>query len=98
MMDMTVIAILTLHIRLPECNSLKEKRGRLQPVIHRLHHEFNLSVAEVAQQDSWREAVIACALVSNDLNFSQRVLSAIPVYFSGHWPDLELYDQTFEYL
>ncbi|MBA4379619.1 MAG: DUF503 domain-containing protein, partial [Anaerolinea sp.] len=35
-----MIGLLTLHLHLPACASLKEKRGRLKPLIHRLHREF----------------------------------------------------------
>jgi len=45
------VGILRLSFRLPDCHSLKEKRGQIKPVIARLHREFNISVAEVADQD-----------------------------------------------
>ena len=61
-----MLAILTIHLHLPACASLKEKRGRLKPLISRLHREFNVSVAEMDLQDKWQEAVIACAMVNSD--------------------------------
>jgi len=39
---MNVVA-LTLELHLPGCSSLKEKRGRLKPVLTALHREFNVS-------------------------------------------------------
>jgi len=35
-----MIATLTIHLHLPACASLKEKRGRIQPLIARLHREL----------------------------------------------------------
>ncbi|HEX7542302.1 MAG TPA: DUF503 domain-containing protein, partial [Anaerolineales bacterium] len=58
--------LLTLHLHLPGCASLKEKRGRLKPLLTRLHREFNVSVAEMDLQDKWQESVIACGMVNSD--------------------------------
>ncbi len=32
-----MLAALTIHLYLPACTSLKEKRGRIKPLISRLH-------------------------------------------------------------
>ncbi len=61
-----MIGTLSLHLRLPGCRSLKEKRGRIKPLIHRLHREFNVSVAEMDLQDAHQETVICCAMVGSD--------------------------------
>ncbi|OQY29775.1 MAG: hypothetical protein B6243_10930, partial [Anaerolineaceae bacterium 4572_5.2] len=37
------LGLLTLHIQISGCSSLKEKRGRLKPLLARLHREFNVS-------------------------------------------------------
>jgi uncharacterized protein len=37
-----MIGQLTIYLHLPGCASLKEKRGRLKPLLARLHREFNL--------------------------------------------------------
>ena len=73
------IGILTLEIHLPGCMSLKEKRSRLKPLLARLHREFNISAAEVDRNDSWQETILACALVSNDPNHTQRASSKCPI-------------------
>ena len=46
-----MLATLTIHLHLPACSSLKEKRGRIKPLMARLHREFNVSVAEMDLQD-----------------------------------------------
>jgi uncharacterized protein YlxP (DUF503 family) len=40
------IGLLTLHLSIPDCHSLKQKRSRVQPIIARLHREFNIAAAE----------------------------------------------------
>ncbi len=79
------IGVLTLRLHLPGCRSLKEKRGRLKPLMHRLHREFNLSVAEIEALDAWQRAVIACAVVSNDAVHAQRVLQKAQQWVETAW-------------
>jgi uncharacterized protein YlxP (DUF503 family) len=92
------ISLLTLHIQIPGCGSLKEKRGRIKPLLAGLHREYNLSVAEVDYQDKWQDALIACVLVSNDTAHSNRVMQAAIDFLSHRFPDLELVDQQIEWL
>jgi uncharacterized protein YlxP (DUF503 family) len=90
------LGLLTLRIQIPGCRSLKEKRSRLKPLLARLHREFNISTAEVDLQDSWDEAVIACALVSNDPAHTRRALQAVGEWVERHWPDISLVDDRIE--
>jgi uncharacterized protein len=93
--NMTV-GILTLYIHLPGCTSLKEKRRRLKPLLARLHREFNISAAEMDHLDAWQEAVLACALVSNDPSYTQRALQSIARWVENSWPDVSLMDEHLE--
>jgi uncharacterized protein len=90
------IGLLTLHLMLPGCTSLKEKRSRIKPVLARLHREFNVSAAEIDKHDAWREAVLACAVVSNDPSHNQRVLQKIVAYVESTWPDLNILNDQIE--
>ena len=92
------IGILTLHIQLPGCASLKEKRSRMKPLLTRLHREFNISIAEVDYQDSWQDALLAVALVSNDSRYTQRALTNVVRWIETNWPDINLIDDQLELL
>lgn len=91
-----MLATLRLHLHLAACSSLKEKRGRIKPLISRLHREFNLSVAEMDMQDSWQEAVITCAMVGNEGRHLEAALQAVCKWVEGNWPDGMVVDQTIE--
>ena len=91
-----MLATLTIHLHLPTCASLKEKRGRLKPLISRLHREFNISVAEMDLNDSWQEAVIACVMVNRDSAHLQRSMQAVSKWLAAHWPDGMIVDEKFE--
>ncbi|TFH33710.1 MAG: DUF503 domain-containing protein [Anaerolineales bacterium] len=92
------IGTLTVELHLPGCNSLKQKRSLLKPLLSRLHREFNISAAEIDQHDHHRSAFIACAIVSNDVKHIQRVLEKIPDWIENHRPDLQVVDQQFTLL
>lgn len=91
-----MLATLTIHLHLPACASLKEKRGRIKPLMSRLHREFNVSVAEMGLQDKWDEAVIVCAMVGNDQGFLQSALQTVAKWVEGNWSDGDVWEQKIE--
>lgn len=91
-----MIATLTIHLHLPSCASLKEKRGRLKPLLARLQREFNVSAAEMDLQDAWQEAVIVCAMVGNDPAHLQSAMQNVAGWVASHWPDGDVIKQKIE--
>lgn len=90
------IATLVIHLYLPGCGSLKEKRGRIKPLVNRLRREFNLSVAEVGLNDKWGEALIGCAMVGNDAAFLQSALETVRRWVGANWTDGDVWDEKLE--
>ena len=90
------IALLTLHLQLPGCSSLKEKRSRIRPILVRLHREFNVSSAEMDHLDHWHEAVLVCALVGNDASQCQRALQTVLQFTQNQFGDEEVFDHRIE--
>jgi uncharacterized protein YlxP (DUF503 family) len=91
-----MIGVLTIHLYLPGCTSLKEKRGRLKPLLARLHRHFNISVAEMDLQDKWQEACISCGMVGNNRAFLQSSLETVRKWTEANWPDGDVLDTNFE--
>jgi uncharacterized protein len=91
-----MLATLKIHLHLPTCASLKEKRGRIKPLISRLHREFNISVAEVDLNDSRQEAVIGCAMIGNDQAFLHSGLQNVAKWVEGNWSDGDVIKQKIE--
>jgi len=90
------LGVLTLHIHIPGCSSLKEKRRRLKPLLSRLHREFNLSVTEYDHHDVWQSSTIACAFISKDNGHTQRTLQKVIQWVESKWPDISLVDDQIE--
>lgn len=91
-----MLATLTIHLHIPACASLKEKRGRLKPLLARLHREFNVSVAEMDLQDTWQEAVIVCGMVGNGRGHLESALQTVAHWVERHWTDGDVIEQRIE--
>jgi len=72
-----VVGVCTIQLDIPANHSLKGKRSVLQPLLARLRKEFNVSVAEVDQQDAWQAATLGIACVSNDAAHAHGLLTRV---------------------
>lgn len=72
-----VVAVISWELSLPACGSLKEKRMVLKSLKDRLHHRFNVSVAETRHHDVWGLAELSVSLVTTDRRHADSVLAEI---------------------
>ena len=93
-----VIGLCTIDLHLPGANSLKDKRSVLKSVMRRVRNEFNVSIAEVEQQDVWRSAVIAVVAVSSDRAYAHGLLTRVVQWIERTRLDAELIDYQIEML
>ena len=75
-----VIGVLEVDLSIEQARSLKDKRMALRSLKERIRRSFNVSVAEVDDNDIWTHAVIGIAIVANDQQFANQVLSKIVDY------------------
>jgi hypothetical protein len=71
------VGTLIIQIPLPGIGSLKDKRRIVKSLTERLQSRFNISIAEIAAQDSHRIAVIGLAVVANEGSFVRRQLDTV---------------------
>ena len=69
-----VVGVLRLTLHIPGAASLKDKRQVVRKVVDRLRSRFNVSVAEVGDNDIWQRARIGISAVANDHSFVNEVL------------------------
>ncbi len=91
-----IVGVCTIQLHMPANGSLKGKRAVLKPLLARLHREFNVSTAEIDQQDSWQESKIAMACVSNDPTQAEQVLNHAVSWIELNRPDVQLVDWQIE--
>jgi uncharacterized protein len=92
------VGICKVKLRLPENLSLKGKRQVVKSVTARVKNKFNVSVAEVEDNDLWQLATIGICFVSNDKRFTNEVLSKVVELVVNSQGDFEMLDYEIEIL
>ena len=69
------VALGTVELHLPDVASLKDKRHVLKGLKEKVRARFEVSVAEVAHQNTWQRATLAVAYVSADARHANEVVS-----------------------
>ncbi len=72
-----IVGLLSVEIIIPGSTSLKGKRAVINRMKDRLHHKYNVSVAEVDFQEKWQRATMAIALVADNRKYAEQVLNDI---------------------
>ncbi len=83
-------ARLTFHLL--HATSLKSKRQVSRSLISRLRQKFNVSAAEVDNNDRWQTLVVGVAFVSNAYQHADHVLDLVLNYVQSLHLDAELVD------
>ena len=74
-MSVARVAVGTVELHLPDVGSLKGKRHVLKGLKDKLRRHFEVSVAEVDDQDMWQRATLAVAYVSGSSRHANEVIS-----------------------
>ena len=90
------VGLCRVSLRLPENHSLKGKRQVLKSLIARIHNRFNVSAAEIDDQDSWQMAAIGIAVVSNGDRHADQVLASVIAFIRQERLDAEIIDVSTE--
>jgi len=73
---MPAIGVLTLELYIEDAHSLKDKRHVVASLRQRLHHRFNVAVAEIDHQELWQRATVSVVTVSSARERANAVLSS----------------------
>ena len=90
-----VTVILKLKLDLPSVSSLKEKRRIVKSLIDRVKNKFNVSIAEVGDNDYLKSATIGAAVVSNDHSYGHQVIAKLVDKVRSH-PEIFIVDYSTE--
>lgn len=81
------VALLLVHLRFPDAQSLKAKRKDLQSVKAQLHGRHGLTVAEVDHQDVWQRATLAAALTGGSLSALEAAVDRVEGWLEDRFPE-----------
>ena len=91
------VATCVITLQLYAIRSLKEKRGVLKFLIHRLPKQFNIAVAETGNHDVWQSATISLVTVGNDAGRLHATLEKSVSWIQKNRPDLVIEDYSIEF-
>ena len=92
-----IVGLLSVRLRIPESQSLKDKRQVVKSLIARIRNKFNVSASEIGGNDLWQEAVLGMACVGNEKRFINQVLDKILDHIRSV-PTVDLVDFQIEIL
>ncbi len=90
------IGICTLYLSIPANHSLKGKRRVLKSLMARVRKDFNVSIAEVDQQDAWQAATLGIACICTDSAYAHGLLTKVVQAISAYRLDADVLDFSIE--
>ncbi len=78
--------IATVQIRLyaPWVHSLKEKRMVVKSLTAKIRNKFNVSIAEVEEQDTHQTVVLGAACVCDTVSFADSVIDTVIAFIEAN--------------
>lgn len=80
---------LSVEIRIPQAQSLKDRRQVVRSLLDGARHRFAVSAAEVGGQDTWQRATLGFAVVASEARLAEEVLDAIDRFLWDR-PEIEV--------
>ncbi|MDU5184686.1 MAG: DUF503 domain-containing protein [Peptoniphilus harei] len=79
-----IIGICTCEIFIFTANSLKSKRSVVKSIIEKSKNRFNISIAEVGENDKWQKSIIAFSTISNDQKIVEETIEKVINFFDSY--------------
>ncbi|UCD70509.1 MAG: DUF503 domain-containing protein, partial [Syntrophobacterales bacterium] len=75
--EQMIVGICHLDVIIPENHSLKGKRQVIKKIIDRVRNRFNISIAEVGDNELWQRSKLGMSLVGNNRRFVNSYLDRV---------------------
>ncbi len=79
-----IIGICTCEIFIFNANSLKSKRSVVKSIIEKSKNRFNISIAEVGENDKWQKSIIAFSTISNNQKIVEETIEKVINFFDSY--------------
>lgn len=93
----TVVGVLNVRLVIRSANTLKDKRRIIKSLKDRIKNNFNVSISETGTLDNCQYSKLGIAMVGNDTNYVQSVLSGLINLFH-RLTFVELVDYNLEFV
>jgi uncharacterized protein YlxP (DUF503 family) len=84
--DSAFVALLLVHIVIPDAGSLKAKRAVLNRTKALLRERLGASVAEVGHQDAWQRSTLAVAVAAGSAGRAEEAADRIERALDARFP------------
>ncbi len=78
-----VVGVAVIDLLIHESSSLKAKRQVVRSIMGKVRNRFDLSIAEVGNQDKWQRCTIGFAVVTNERGHAHTMLEAVTNFVDG---------------
>jgi len=85
------VVAMEISIRIPDAQSLKDRRQVVRSMLDGIRRRFEVSAAEVGGQDSWQLATFGVALVASEARIARETVDAVDRFVWSH-PEIEVLD------
>jgi hypothetical protein len=90
------VGVCKVRLHLPENHSLKDKRRMLSSIVTRVKSNYNVSIAEVGDQDVWQSAILGVVCVSNSAHQTSEILLKVVNFIRQSKFAIEMLDYEIE--
>lgn len=84
-------------VRIPESQSLKDRRQVVRSLLDGARQRFAVSAAEVGGQDTWQRATLGFAVVASEARLAEEVVDKIDRFLWTR-PEIEVVDAETRWL
>mgnify|MGYP002396404134 CR=1 FL=1 len=84
------VGVSKITLRLPANQSLKGKRRVINSLCSRVRSKFDVSIAEVDNNDSWQLATLGIACASNSSSHADQAISSVIEFIERSRDDVEV--------
>jgi hypothetical protein len=92
---MMYIGVLQFSMEIPYSSSLKDKRSVVKSIKDKLRRNYNLSIAEVDDHESWNFATMGAVMAGTDVAYLNGAMDKV-VDTLEEWRDATLSDHQIE--
>lgn len=72
-----IVGLMTVELFMGGSVTLKDKRRVIKSIVDRIRSKFNVSIAEVDNQELWQRATLGVAVVSNQTVHVNQMLTTV---------------------
>ncbi|MFH1116209.1 MAG: DUF503 domain-containing protein [Pseudomonadota bacterium] len=75
-----VVGVGFIRLMIHESSSLKDKRRVVKSILGKVRSKFDVSIAEIGDQDKWQRCSLGYAFVTNESGMAHRMLESVVDY------------------